>query len=260
MRTNNAAAGYAPAHFFQFPLFLVKIISVFIFEACDALVRRHDDDDDRPYRKNGDIVAHHGIVIVNVLMRDSVNSYINWMDEHPAELVILYLSHFDSDSVKEDTANILSTLEVDMIREDQCDQLERLTVGGAKSRSGGLLAVFDCMIEQFVDNVECCDFSVYDNYMSTYSWFPGVETVNNGKLWMTQAHWQYGEFPDDPIDNEINTDLNNYGATNLADGEYNFLNFYQVDNVCNSGSDLLDAIKEYTTIHRFPIALQQTRC
>jgi hypothetical protein len=149
-------------------------------------------------------------------MSQSVQTVIDWLHLNPTELVILYVSHFDGDGdplaseVANSTENVLLALDVDTIREFQCSQLQDLTVGGAKERSvltsgGHLLAVFECMTEQYDSAIECyyngndCTndefnsppFVLFDSYMSSNSRFPSASDVTNGRVWMTQAHWQY---------------------------------------------------------------------
>lgn len=61
----------------------------------------------------------------------------------------------------------------------------------------------------------------------------------SGKLYMTQAFWQG---TGNHVNLESNTDLNNYLATKVSDGNYDFTNFFEVNNVCNNGLVLKDAL------------------
>ena len=112
--------------------------------------------DYRPRLKSdGNVYAHHGSLLcpVDVLMSTSVQNIINWLVANPDELVILYVSHFEGSGTeqqqKDASAAVLTSLGVDMIRENECaSELAGLTIGAVKARaqlpSGGyLLAVFE---------------------------------------------------------------------------------------------------------------------
>jgi len=110
--------------------------------------------DYRPRLVDGTVYAHHGTFCpVNVLMSTSVQNIINWLAANPVELVILYVSHFEGSGTvqeqKDASAAVLTSLGVDMIRENECaSELAGLTIGDVKARaqlsSGGyLLAVFE---------------------------------------------------------------------------------------------------------------------
>ena len=104
---------------------------------------------------DGTVSAHHGSLFcpVDVLMSTSVQNIINWLAANPDELVILYVSHFEGSGTlqqqKDASAAVLTSLGVDMIRENECaSELAGLTIGDVKARaqlsSGGyLLAVFE---------------------------------------------------------------------------------------------------------------------
>lgn len=102
---------------------------------------------------DGTVSAHHGpLCPVDVPMSTSVQNIIDWLAANPDELVILYVSHFEGSGTlqqqKDASAAVLTSLGVDMIRENECaSQLAGLTIGDVKARaqlpSGGyLLAVF----------------------------------------------------------------------------------------------------------------------
>ena len=103
---------------------------------------------------DGTVSAHHCTFCpVNVLMSTSVQNIINWLAANPDELVILYVSHFEGSGTvqerKDASSAVLTSLGVDMIRENECaSELAGLTIGDVKARaqlsSGGyLLAVFE---------------------------------------------------------------------------------------------------------------------
>ena len=117
--------------------------------------------DYRPRLVDGTVYAHHGTFCpVNVLMSTSVQNVINWLAANPDELVILYVSHFEGSGTvqerKDASAAVLTSLGVDMIRENECaSQLAGLTIGAVKARaqlsSGGfLLAVFEVSCHRYL--------------------------------------------------------------------------------------------------------------
>jgi hypothetical protein len=95
--------------------------------------------DYRPYLNGDNLIAHHGDVLVDKPMSDSVQSVLDWLSivENQKELVILYVSHCDegssSNTVNCYTAarNVLATKSVYTI--DTCTDLVDLTVASAFS-------------------------------------------------------------------------------------------------------------------------------
>lgn len=217
--------------------------------------------DYRPHLESSGVRAQHtSFCPVSTPMTDSVTSVIDWLDTNPNELVILYVSHFEWDSgftdiqTKDAAAAVLTSLGVNTIRD--CSQLAGLTIGDIKSlpalpnnNGGYLLAIFgdvngggECMDEQYDDSITCCDFTNFDNYMSTRADFPNPNMVNSSQLYMTQALWQGSG---NHVELESSTNLNNYVSTKVVNGEYNFVNFLEVNNVCNNGLVLKAALDTY---------------
>ena len=101
------------------------------------------------------------------------------------------------------------------------------------------------MDEQYPSQVTCCDTNVLDSYMGGATKYPNADYASNGKLYMSQALWQGAG---DHVSSEKNNPsggLNSYVANKLVNGEYNFVNFLEVNNVCNNGTDLKLAIDSY---------------
>lgn len=74
---------------------------------------------------------------------------------------------------------------------------------------------------------------------------------SNGRLWMTQAHWQYNAeaiargvlLASTILLDEMRSNLNFQVATKIRQREFRFLNLVEVDNVCNNGLVLLEALR-----------------
>ena len=196
-------------------------------------------------------------------MSTSVQSVITWLTSNPTELVILYVSHFQGSGEQTDISNgaadVLSSLNVDTIRNNECGQLAGLTIGQIKARSqlssgGYLLAVFGeeggggCMMDEQYNGGVTVDNGIdnFDNYMREATNYPSGFYASSGKLYMTQAFWQgAGNHVDLEANNPSGGGLNSYTATNVINGAYNFVNFLEVNNVCNNGLVLKSAIDSY---------------
>jgi hypothetical protein len=106
------------------------------------------------------------------------------------------------------------------------------------------------MDEQFDSNItydpnNANSLPAFHNYMASKSYFPSIESITNERLWMVQAQWQYGGLGNNPVGNEEDTDLNAKGAAKINENSYGFLNFVEVDNVCNGAAALTQAVDDF---------------
>lgn len=77
--------------------------------------------------------------------------------------------------------------------------------------------------------------------------------ADDGKLWTAQAHWQYdpssisqGEMHHSCITaDESAAGVNQQLAARIRSGSFKHLNFVEVDNVCDSGPELLQALRAH---------------
>lgn len=227
--------------------------------------------DYRPYYFNGTVYAHHGGVKINVPLQEAVTDVTNWCTSHPSELVILYVNSCEGDEGCLDaTLATLQQLHIPIITD--CTDLNGLTVNqaseyGRLSTGGHLIALFECVEEEYDSTINCYgkDFVCYDSWPSNTSdipWNNMITYINqvtssipvaDGRLWMTQAHWQSTavSIVDGTLHNssllldEERSNVNSWMAENIRNKTYQFLNIVEVDNVCDNGLSLLDAINEF---------------
>jgi len=163
--------------------------------------------DYRPYYFNGTVFAHHGPVKIPVPMAKSIAEIISWCNENKDELVVLYLNKCDGqDGCQEATVQLLNKFGIRTITD--CSMLSTMTVRSAKVSStlltgGSLLAVYDCMIEQFDETINCYGasketgtYSCYDDSTSDIPMAAMKKYLNDatsklptddGRLWMAQV-------------------------------------------------------------------------
>lgn len=219
--------------------------------------------------KDGTIFPKHGPVTIHKSMKSSVLELISWTEKHPSELVVLYLSHFDGDGCQDSVTALLTELKVPMIKDcsllslpyQQIQTMATLSVG-----KGRLLAVFDCMAENYDPSIECYGkdfvcydswpenttqvaFSAFDAYMtSTTSADPTLSSTN---LWMAQGHWQssaqsvvHGTLHRSSLLlDEERSQANQHVASVILQEGYPFLNVLELDHVCDKGDKVSEAIE-----------------
>lgn len=227
--------------------------------------------DYRPYYYNGTLYAHHGGVKINKPMKDAVNEVISWCNQHPSEFVLFYTNSCDGDSgCKEAAIELLKSLGVYTITD--CNELQSLTINQATSlgkleNGGSLLGLYDCVNEEYDSTINCYgkDFACYEswpnesidipwdkmnNYLNSVT---SKVPTNDGKLWMTQAHWQstalsitLGTLHNSSLLlDEERSKMNEYVTNQINNKAYSYLNIIEVDNVCNYGVELFNAIDSY---------------
>lgn len=134
--------------------------------------------DYRPFYDGKAIFAHHGGVKIYKPMETSVLEILAWSRQNPEDLIVLYISHFDGqDGAQAATIDLLAKLKVHTITDQS--SLKRLTYGAAKKLSthisgGYLLAVIDCMEENYDDKINCYgkDYACYDSWPNNSSNVP----------------------------------------------------------------------------------------
>lgn len=109
--------------------------------------------DYRPLYKNNELIAHHGEFEIHKTMESTLQELIQWCNNHPTELVILYLSHFDGDNCQSAVLSLLQKYNITVIQD--CALTSQWTYATAKSKSalpqgGSLLSVINCMVNIFL--------------------------------------------------------------------------------------------------------------
>lgn len=231
----------------------------------------------RPYETDdGDLIMHHGDIKVDYPLTDAVQEVIDFAGSNPDELIILFLSHFDGASTAEqDSKDALSGLGVYVAA---CAELTNLTVNGAMvlgelSSGGHVLAMDGCVAENYDSSITCYVSSLsesnkdqvqglfgetcYGDDMTSrdalYAYLDEVTSAtpaSDGTLSMAQAHWQYDAYSvsagtlefSSIIKDEESSEVNSVLAQEKISG-YAYLNLLEVDNVCDSGLEILTAIR-----------------
>jgi hypothetical protein len=228
--------------------------------------------DYRPYlEKDGELIAHHGGIKVHKKMSESITEVINWANHNQDELILFYMSHYDGEEGCKDAS--LELIKSNGINNPvvDCNDFKSMTLLDAINRGklengGSILVVSDCVEEEYDPSIECYnkDYVCYDSWPKDTKQIPMqhladymINTTNNipvndGRLWMVQAHWQssvgsitLGEAHLSSIlQDEEKSNVNQWIATNILNKTWNNLNLIEVDNVCNGGNDILNAIRK----------------
>ena len=230
--------------------------------------------DYRPFLLNdGTIVAHHGSHVVKKPLADSLTELTSYL-EPLRELVILYLSHWDGETAgcksgtkencqetKDEVVKLLQSRNIPFIQ--NCGDLAGLTVQAAYNK-GKLLAVLDCMEEQYDPSITCysLDYTCYghnkDKAWSKLEAYMAKAAVanpaTNAHLRMQQAHWQSSSesvplglaHGSSVLQDEQKAGVNGWLAGQikakvLSTGSLNLL---ELDNVCDQGPAVFAALQQ----------------
>ena len=227
--------------------------------------------DYRPTYQDGTIYAHHGGITIHVEMKQSLQDIINWANQNPDDLIILYLSHWDGDGCKEAVTDLLTSFQINTIT--TCNTLATLTYAEAKAASqlangGYLLAIYDCTNEYYDSSINCYakEFTCYDSWpenttsipfdaLQTYMLQTTTQdpTTKESLLWMAQAHWQSTAgsvtlgtlHKSSLVEDEKRSQINAFIEQQIRKGSYPSLNFLELDEVCDRGIEIYQAIQEY---------------
>lgn len=278
--SHDAASGYlneSDKVIYETRVRYSKTQSVGMAEQCDCGARAFDY---RPYiKKDGQVIAHHGSTLVNVPMKETVESIRSWLAARgngEPELIILYISHITGEGEGEDevdNSKVMAVLdETNTAYIADCSQLQSMTYQEALQTSGliPLLAIFDCMEENYDPSITCYGYDKEKN--TNYCCYKDsaeiplrdldrycIENTHDAEeysasashLWMTQAHWQSSEVsvPMGLLHNssvlldESRSNTNQrLAAALLANQLGPYINMVEVDNVCDGGLDIYKAL------------------
>lgn len=228
--------------------------------------------DYRPYNDDGTIIAHHGGVKIHKTMESSLSEITDWNSKNPEDLVVLYISHFDGDDGGEEAVtSLLDSYKVPYVKD--CSQLNTVTYSeaqtmGTRSTGGSLIAIFECTEEYYDENINCYgkDFTWYDSWPENTTAIPWADlnnyiakttssdpTVSSPNMWMTQAHWQSSAASislgtlhrSSIVKDEKLSGVNVAMEKQILAGQMKYLNFLELDNVCDNGLEVYKAIKSY---------------
>lgn len=239
--------------------------------------------DYRPYlQKDNTLIAHHGGIKVKTSMKDSVQGLMDWLQkaENKNEFVLLYISHCEGAGDKDARTGVCEESSVELLQEmgvytlTDCGPLSDFTLEDAMDRgrvsegAGSLVAVFNCVNENYDEHVNCWGFhdkheySCYGNNKE-FAWASMIAYLNNtvipsstakDNLWMLQAHWQstatsisLGDLHRSSVlKDESKAEVNKWLAKTLKAKAlpYEKLSLIELDHVCDGGNDVLAALQE----------------
>jgi hypothetical protein len=228
--------------------------------------------DYRPYYEDGVVFAHHGGVVIRTPMQQSLDEVVSWGSTHPSgELVVLFLTACDGDDGCRDAAIALTESSGVKVITD-CADLTSLTYEAALDMSalatgGNVLAVYDCMDSHYDSTINCygkgyaCYNNTWSTETSTQPWQQMTEYAlatsaatppSNGHLWMIQTHWQSDAasvtlgtlHQSSLLLDEERSQLNMWTAEQIEEGGFKHMNMVEVDNVCDAGPRILQALRK----------------
>lgn len=213
---------------------------------------------------DGTLYAHHGGVTIRKPMQESVSDILTWNVQNPDEFVLLYISHMDSDNCTAAVESLLTSMKVPYTKD--CAALNTWTYAHALEVSslsfgGHLLAIFDCVDEQYDESIECyidrdvCyegDKLATKGYQKLTSYLTTLTASPPSTLYMVQAHWQSSVSSvakgtlhlSSLLLDESRATLNAYLAQEIRGQAYPNMGLLEVDNVCDGGLEILQALQE----------------
>ena len=226
----------------------------------------------RPHvNADGTVVLHHGPVVVQKALKDAVQELVEFANRNPNELVLLYVSHCDGDGCMARTRQALGSIGVPTCTDGH--QLYGATYGSTKamgrlSGGGAVLAIFGFVAENYNDALKCYVGAAYC-YESDpgaalepmWTYIRGLSAMApaaSGELQMIQAHWQYDAASiaagvlhvSSVLDDESRSSLNSKVADAVtcspcppSGGVFKYNNLIQVNNVCDGGNKLYNALR-----------------
>jgi hypothetical protein len=114
----------------------------------------------RPHvNKKGELIFHHDVIEVNVPFSQAIQELVTWSGSHTADedLVLAIISHCDGSDCVDLTTKALAAAGVPVA---DCGQVSSMTLRSALNQSklsngGHVLAVFDCVDDNWVQTVTC---------------------------------------------------------------------------------------------------------
>lgn len=222
--------------------------------------------DYRPFYYNSTLHAHHGAFLILKPMQESLIEVINWCNTHQDSLVIIYLSHFAGDEGCRDASiGLLESMNINTMTD--CDEIGAITFEDAFSRStleggGHLLGIVECVNEYYDSTINCygLNYVCYDPISSAKPWAMMTEyalnttsTLREPGLWMNQVHWQSDAMTDvlgslhnsSLILDTTRSQINLWVAMQVYSHAWNFINFVEVNEVCDYGLEIYSALQTH---------------
>jgi len=225
--------------------------------------------------KSGDLIMHHGDVEIKHPMEGAVSEMVAWANSNPApqDLVVLYIWDCDGGAACNDkVSSVLKDLGVPQMT--SAAALKGYTLGDAiaqgKLQGGGhLLAITDPnALNQHYDPSQTCtgtkgvsEYTCYtDSSSKAYPLNRMFGYLNataaalppaDGTLYAMQALWEesaetvaIGELHNSSLLlDEVKSNLNGLLLDAVKQKSFKHLNFVEVNNVCDNGRELLEALR-----------------
>lgn len=234
--------------------------------------------DYRPYydKDQDKVLAHHGGVKVDIEMGDAIDDVLSWSVKNPEELVMFYINSCDGDEgcmaatkAVVDSKNIYSISDCSSLGTLTVDDIMKHSQINDPANGGHVFALYDCVAEEYDSTTNCYskDFTCYDarpkntaqipwDHMISYAMNTTAADKSHGESytpWMLQAHWQStaGSITSGTLHrssillDEERSGMNLWTAESIAAGVFPTLSIIEVDNVCNHGIDIYNALKDW---------------
>jgi hypothetical protein len=242
--------------------------------------------------KDGDLVWHHGDIIVNHSFSSSIQEVISWCEVNPSELVVMVVWDCIGDGCDSAVSAALTDAGINPVID--CTDFKAMSLGSAKARgeleNGGHFLVIhapalpngepSCSYSNYLPSNACSGtlelsegrhvasnenvFRCYDgeanqaipiDFMFSYldntsAAFPSSAANTTGQLWQMQGIWQETvasvilgtQVRSSLLEDEARSSINTKIAVAVSEGRWDYINFLEVNNVCDGGQGLLEAI------------------
>ena len=240
----------------------------------------------RPRLKDSELIMHHGPVSIDYPMASALDELLEWTSSHPSLNDFVVLSIVDCDggeSCVAATKALLRSKGIHFI--DNCTELEGMTaekawqMGQVAGNGGSVLAVFGCKDGYYDPSVTCSGFDLKEGIYTCYAnspkssfpydrlWNYAAKVVASGPqaglLYTLQMIWQ--ESDESVVIGELHgssllkdeewSKINQQVAARLTNGQIDSsrLNFVEINNVCDHGLTVLQALRQSRGIPASPV-------
>ena len=247
-----------------------------ILEQLDCGARAFDY---RPYLADDNVLyAHHGPIVIFKPLEETIQELQDWGAKNPTELIVISMSHcvtqrfennYYAEACRETALQLLNKYNVHTIT--NCSEFQDLTYGDALSY-GTVLVEFGCSFGFWDPSLTCygkedgVQYACYEtSRQPNTSYIPWghltsflstnteVMPVSNGVLWSIGGNWQssaqsvvLGTLHNSSLLlDEKRSGINAWLPGAIRSGLMKNLNMLGVDNVCDGGAEIAEAINEY---------------
>eukprot|EP00659_Diplonema_papillatum_P015389 gene15389-23527_t len=268
---HDAATGYLKEDDINKPVYEWTITQVGKFDELLECGARSLDL--RPaVNEKGDLIMHHGAVLVHTALSTAIKDIINWLSANPTEFVLPVVADCTGANCEQSVTALMEQMHVPVVG---CSSLTNMTMGQAKnmtklSTGGSLMVVFDCSANDYDPKIgcyppyershsqaargtadeevlSCYGDAIYNqtafNAMWKYMNRTSVQFPKPGSLSQLQCLWQEGVntialgdlYGSSLIKDETRSELNLKALQKLQDGWFKNVNLFEINNVCDQG-------------------------